>query len=303
MSNIIFSQIDVHKLYGGVVPEIASRNHLSKIDSVVSEALDSAGVTLGKITAVAVTAGPGLVGALLVGVSFGKALAYAAAKPLVGVHHIEGHISSVYLNSQIKPPFTCLVVSGGHSHLVYVSDYGKYEILRKTRDDAAGEAFDKTARALGLPYPGGVSIEKLAKDGDSEAIRFPIAMKNEADFSFSGLKSAVINYINNHADYKKEDIAASFQQAVVTALSEKAMSSCLSNNCHKLTLTGGVASNGALRKRMQETCGASGIEFYAPEPIFCTDNAAMIASCGYFNFINGKKAGLDLNAFPSGDLN
>jgi len=308
LSNIIYSQIDIHKVFGGVVPEIASRNHAAKIDAVVGEALSEANVKIEEIDAIAPTHGPGLVGALLVGLSFGKALSFAAEKPLVGVHHIEGHISSVYLNSQFAPPFMCLVVSGGHTHLVYVKDYCDYEILGRTRDDAAGEAFDKVARALGFPYPGGVSIERISKEGDAQAIRFPRAMSVDGnfDFSFSGLKSAVLNYINtckmNEVEYKPEDVAASFQASVVETLTSKAIAACALRGCKKLALAGGVASNGALRARMSDVCEQNGLEFYVPEPVFCTDNAAMIASCGYFSFLKGKTDALDLNAYPNLDL-
>ena len=268
-SNIISSQIELHKLYGGVVPEIASRKHVEKVNFVVREALKEAGETLDSIDAIAVTYGPGLVGALLVGVAEAKALAFAKKKPLVGVHHIEGHICANYIEDKtLEPPFLCLVVSGGHTHLVRVKDYGQYEILGRTRDDAAGEAFDKVARAIGLGYPGGPKIEQKAKEGDPHAIPFPVAKVNDSayDFSFSGLKSAVLNYING-AKMKGEtineaDIAASFQQAVIDALVGHAMHALDEFGGDKFAIAGGVASNGTLRAAMQEACERRGVRFY-----------------------------------------
>lgn len=305
LSNVISSQIDLHTLYGGVVPEIASRKHIEKIDQVIEQALMEANVTLDDITAIAVTYGPGLVGALLVGVAEAKAIAFAKKKPLVGVHHIEGHICANYIeNKELKPPFGCLVVSGGHTHLVVVEDYGKYRILGKTCDDAAGEAFDKVARAIGLGYPGGPKIDKVAKEGNAMAITFPRAKvgENLYDFSFSGLKSAVLNYLNScemkNEEYRVSDVAASFQKAVVDVLVDHAVHAAEEYNFDKLAIAGGVASNSALREAMQEACAKRAIAFYRPSPIYCTDNAAMIAVAGYYDYINGVRSGLDLNAVP-----
>lgn len=306
LSNVISSQIDLHTLYGGVVPEIASRKHMEQINQVVDEALKVASVTMEDITAVAVTYGPGLVGALLVGVSHAKALAYAAKKPFIGVHHIEGHISANYIeNAELVPPFGCLVVSGGHTHLVHVKDYGKYEVLGKTRDDAAGEAFDKVARAVGLGYPGGPKIDKLAKEGNPLAIEFPRAKINgsQYDFSFSGIKSAVLNYINQ-CEMKKEtinkaDLVASFQKAVVDVLVDHAIESVKEYGFDKLAIAGGVASNSALREAMRKACEDNNVTFYHPSPILCTDNAAMIGAAAYYEYLAGNTAPLDLNAVPS----
>ena len=306
LSNVISSQIDLHTLYGGVVPEIASRKHMEQINQVVDEALKEAAVSMEDITAVAVTYGPGLVGALLVGVSHAKALAYAAGKPLIGVHHIEGHISANYIeNKELKPPFGCLVVSGGHTHLVHVKDYGKYEVLGKTRDDAAGEAFDKVARAVGLGYPGGPKIDKLAKEGNPLAIEFPRAKitGSQYDFSFSGIKSAVLNYIN-HCEMKNEtinkaDLVASFQKAVVDVLVDHAIESVKEYGFDKLAIAGGVASNSALREAMRTACEKNNVTFYHPSPVLCTDNAAMIGAAAYYEYLAGNRAPLDLNAVPS----
>ena len=306
LSNIINSQIDIHTLYGGVVPEIASRKHIENINPVIRKALEDAGVTLDDIDAIGVTYGPGLVGALLVGVAEAKAIAFAKNKPLVGVHHIEGHISANYVeNKELEPPFVALVVSGGHTHLVKVNDYGEYEIVGRTRDDAAGEAFDKVARAIGLGYPGGPKIDKLAKEGNPDAIEFPRAHVDDApyDFSFSGIKSAVLNYINSANMQGKEinraDVAASFQKAVVDALVSRAVRLAKECGMDKLAIAGGVASNSALRAAVQEECTKNNIRFYSPSPILCTDNAAMIGAAGYYDFLNGKRAGLDLNAIPN----
>lgn len=305
-SNIIFSQIDLHKLYGGVVPEIASRKHIEKINQVIEEALETAGETLDTIDAICVTYGPGLVGALLVGVAEAKAIAYAKKKPLVGVHHIEGHICANYIEyPDLEPPFMCLVASGGHSHLVKVADYGVYEIVGRTRDDAAGEAFDKVARAIGLGYPGGPKIDKLSREGNPKAIKFPRAKVEGApnDFSFSGLKSAVLNYLNNcqmkGIAVNRADIAASFQEAVVDVLSEHAVNAALEYGMQKLAIAGGVASNQALRNMMKEKCEKNGLEFYYPSPVLCTDNAAMIGAAGYYEYKKGVRDGLDLNAVPN----
>lgn len=306
LSNVISSQIELHKLYGGVVPEIASRKHIEKINQVIEEALDTAAVTLDDIDAIGVTYGPGLVGALLVGVAEAKAIAYAKKLSLVGVHHIEGHISANYIeNKELEPPFICLVVSGGHTHLVCVKDYGEYEILGRTRDDAAGEAFDKVARAIGLGYPGGPKIDKLSKEGNANAIVFPKAHIEDApyDFSFSGVKSSVLNYINGckmkGEEFNQADIAASFQKAVTDVLVENAMKAVKEHGFTKLAIAGGVASNSTLRGAMKMACERNNIEFYYPSPIFCTDNAAMIGVAAYYEYMNGTRHGWDLNAVPN----
>ncbi len=305
-SNIISSQISLHTLYGGVVPEIASRKHIEKINQVIEEALKEAGMGLQDMDAIAVTYGPGLVGPLLVGVSAAKAISFASGVPLIGIHHIEGHISANYIdNKELEPPFICLVVSGGHSHLVVVKDYGEYEIIGRTRDDAAGEAFDKVARAIGLGYPGGPKIDKIAKEGNPNAIHFPRAKvdENAYDFSFSGLKSAVLNYMNS-CEMKGEevccaDVAASFQQAVVEVLVEHSMHAVKEYGFHKFAIAGGVASNSSLRTAMELRCKKDGILFYYPSPILCTDNAAMIGAAGYYEFMKGNRSGMDLNAVPN----
>ena len=306
LSNIISSQIELHKLYGGVVPEIASRKHIEKINQVIEEALEEAGMTLDEMDAIGVTYGPGLVGALLVGVAEAKAISYSKKLPLVGVHHIEGHISANYIeNLELEPPFICLVVSGGHTHLVVVNDYGKYEIIGRTRDDAAGEAFDKVARAIGLGYPGGPKIDKLSKEGNADAIKFPKAHVADApyDFSFSGLKSAVLNYLNGckmkNETIVEADVAASFQKAVTEVLVEHAMMAVKEYGYDKFAIAGGVASNSTLRSSMEEACRKNGVQFYHPSPIFCTDNAAMIGVAAYYEFIQGTRHGLDLNAVPN----
>ena len=305
-SNIISTQIPVHTLYGGVVPEIASRKHMERINQVIQKALDDANESLETIDAIAVTYGPGLVGALLVGVAEAKAIAYGAGKPLVGVHHIEGHISANYIeNKELEPPFLCLVVPGGHTHIVRVLDYGSYQILGRTVDDAAGEAFDKVARAIGLGYPGGPKIEKKALEGNAQAIDFPRAKVRDSayDFSFSGLKSAVLNYLNA-AKMKGEaineaDVAASFQAAVVDSLVDHAMNAVEEFHEDKIAIAGGVASNTAFREVMQEACDQKGVQFFHPSPILCTDNAAMIGAAGYYDFLKGKRDGWDLNAVPN----
>ncbi|MDY2593605.1 MAG: tRNA (adenosine(37)-N6)-threonylcarbamoyltransferase complex transferase subunit TsaD [Oliverpabstia sp.] len=306
LSNVISSQIELHKLYGGVVPEIASRKHIEKINQVIEEALDQAGVTLDDLDAIGVTYGPGLVGALLVGVAEAKAISYAKKLPLVGVHHIEGHVSANYIEHlDLEPPFMCLIVSGGHTHLVIVKDYGEFEILGRTRDDAAGEAFDKVARAIGLGYPGGPKIDKLSKEGNADAIVFPKAKLENGpyDFSFSGVKSAVLNHINRckmqGESICEADIAASFQKAVVDTLTEKAVKAAKEYKMDKLAIAGGVASNGSLRRAMQEACERQSIQFYYPSPIFCTDNAAMIGVAAYYEYQKGVRHGLDLNAVPN----
>ena len=306
LSNIISSQIDLHTLYGGVVPEIASRKHIERIDQVIGEALKTAGMALHDMDAIAVTYGPGLVGALLVGVSAAKAISFASGIPLVGVHHIEGHISANYIeNRELEPPFVCLVVSGGHSHLVKVTDYGEYEILGRTRDDAAGEAFDKVARAIGLGYPGGPKIDKVSKEGNPDAIPFPRARVADAvyDFSFSGLKSAVLNYLNS-CEMKgiavcQADVAASFQKAVVDVLTEHSLQALEECGMKKFAIAGGVASNSALRQRLEEECEKRGVVFYRPSPVLCTDNAAMIGAAAYYEYRKGVRHGYDLNAVPN----
>ena len=306
LSNVISSQIALHTLYGGVVPEIASRKHIEKINVVIEEALAEAHMTLDDIDAIGVTYGPGLVGALLVGVSEAKAIAYAKNLPLIGVHHIEGHISANYIeNKDLEPPFACLVVSGGHTHLVIVKDYGKYEIVGRTRDDAAGEAFDKVARAIGLGYPGGPKIDKVSKEGNPNAIAFPRAKVADSayDFSFSGLKSAVLNYLNGckmkNIPIVQADVAASFQKAVVDVLVEHAMHAVEEYGFEKFAIAGGVASNSALRSAMEEACKKRGVAFYHPSPFLCTDNAAMIGAAAYYEYLAGTRSGWDLNAVPN----
>ena len=306
LSNIISSQIAIHTLYGGVVPEIASRKHIEKINQVVEAALKEADVTLDDIDAIGVTYGPGLVGALLVGVAEAKAIAYAKKKPLVGVHHIEGHVSANYIeHPDLEPPFLCEIISGGHTHLVIVKDYGSFEILGRTRDDAAGEAFDKVARAIGLGYPGGPKIDKLAKEGNPHAIDFPRAHMEDApyDFSFSGVKSAVLNHLNKcrmtGEPIVEADIAASFQQAVVDVLVDNAIRAAKDYHMDRLAIAGGVASNGALRAAMEAACEKESIRFYCPSPIFCTDNAAMIGVAAYYEYQKGTRHGWDLNAVPN----
>lgn len=305
-SNVISSQIALHTVYGGVVPEIASRKHIEKINQVITQALFDAGMTLGEMDAIAVTYGPGLVGALLVGVAQAKAIAYAAKLPLIGVHHIEGHISANYIeNKQLEPPFLCLVVSGGHTHLVKVQDYGGYEILGRTRDDAAGEAFDKVARAIGLGYPGGPKIERAARAGNAQSISFPKPRIADApyDFSFSGLKSAVLNYLNGARMKGEEivqaDVAASFQQAVIEVLVQNAMRAVEEYGMDRFAIAGGVASNQTLRGAMEEACRKRGVSFYHPSPVLCTDNAAMIGAAAYYEYLAGRRDGLDLNAVPN----
>lgn len=306
LSNVISSQIELHTQFGGVVPEIASRKHIEKINQVITQALDDAGVTLADITAIGVTYGPGLVGALLVGVAEAKAIAFAAGKPLIGVHHIEGHVSANYIeHPDLKPPFLCLIVSGGHTHLVIVKDYGEFEIIGRTRDDAAGEAFDKVARAVGLGYPGGPKVDQAARQGNKHAIEFPRAKVEGApyDFSFSGLKSAVLNYINHAnmtgAPINVPDLAASFQNAVVEALVTRAVAAAKEYGYDRLAIAGGVASNSALREAMREACDKEGIQFYYPSPVYCTDNAAMIGVAAYYEYQKGVRHGWDLNAVPN----
>lgn len=306
LSNVISTQIALHTLYGGVVPEIASRKHIEKINQVIEAALEEAGTELRQMDAIAVTYGPGLVGALLVGVSAAKAISFATGIPLVGVHHIEGHINANYIeHKELEPPYVCLVVSGGHSHLVVVKDYGEYEIIGQTRDDAAGEAFDKVARAIGLGYPGGPKIDKVSREGNPDAIPFPRPKlaDNVYDFSFSGLKSAVLNYLNGCRMKGEEicqtDVAASFQKAVVEVLVEHSMHALREYGYDRFAIAGGVASNSALREAMAGACRDNNIRFYYPSPVYCTDNAAMIGVAGYYEFMRGIRSGLDLNAVPN----
>ena len=305
-SNVIYSQVPLHTLYGGVVPEIASRKHIEKINQVIRKALSDAGMTWEDITAIAVTYGPGLVGPLLVGVGAAKAISYAKNIPLVGVHHIEGHISANYIeNKDLEPPFMCLVASGGHSHIVKCTDYGKYEIIGRTRDDAAGEAFDKVARAIGLGYPGGPKVDKLAKEGNPDAIEFPKSHFADApyDFSFSGIKSAVLNYLNScdmkGIEVNKADVAASFQKAVIEVLTENAVKAAKDFGCERLALAGGVAANSSLREYMRSEAEKAGLKFYNPSLIFCTDNAAMIGVAGYYDYMRGIRDDYSLNAVPN----
>ena len=306
LSDAIASQADMHALYGGVVPEIASRKHVEAIAALTDKALADAGVTKRDIDAVAVTYAPGLIGAVLVGLSFAKSVAYALGVPLIPVHHIRGHIAANYLAfPELEPPFLCEIISGGHTHLVIVKDYGSFEILGRTRDDAAGEAFDKVARAIGLGYPGGPKIDKLAKEGNPHAIDFPRAHMEDApyDFSFSGVKSAVLNHLNKcrmtGEPIVEADIAASFQQAVVDVLVDNAIRAAKDYHMDRLAIAGGVASNGALRAAMEAACEKEGIRFYRPSPIFCTDNAAMIGVAAYYEYQKGTRHGWDLNAVPN----
>ncbi|MDR1642012.1 MAG: tRNA (adenosine(37)-N6)-threonylcarbamoyltransferase complex transferase subunit TsaD [Clostridiales bacterium] len=305
LSNIISSQIDTHRVYGGVVPEIASRKHIESISFVVGEAFRQAGIEKEDVGAIAATCGPGLAGALIVGLSYAKALSFGLKKPMIGVNHIEGHIAANYIEDPtLKPPFLCLVASGGHTHLLMAKSMTEYEVLGRTRDDAAGEAYDKTARALGLPYPGGPAIDALAPAGNPDAVPLPKAEVSGApwDFSFSGLKSATLNYINRcrmtSVPLVVADVAASFQKAVTEVLTEKAVGACVKLGADKLALAGGVASNTALRALMKKACEKRNIKLYMPRPLYCTDNAAMIASCGYFQLQQGKISTLDLNANP-----
>ncbi|KYO66846.1 tRNA (adenosine(37)-N6)-threonylcarbamoyltransferase complex transferase subunit TsaD [Thermovenabulum gondwanense] len=308
LSNIIFSQIEAHQKFGGVVPELASRAHLEKICYVVEEALKKANLSIKDIDVIAVTNRPGLIGALLVGVSYAKGLSYAAKKPLVGVNHIAGHIYANFLETNFSPPFLCLVVSGGHSHLFWVEDYGKFKILGKTIDDAAGEAFDKVARALGLGYPGGPAIQKAAESGNEDSITFPVAQikGSELDFSFSGLKTAVLNYLNQQKQkgikIKTEDVAASFQKAVVKALVENTRQAILQIKTDTLALAGGVAANKRLRQEFSKLSQELGIKVHFPPVEFCTDNAAMIACAGYYSFLDGKVSDFSLDAYAVSDF-
>ncbi len=305
LSNVISSQVDLHQQYGGVVPEIASRRHVELIMPVINQALEEAGLKAQDIDVIGVTYGPGLVGALLVGLSAAKGLAYALSKPLVGVHHIEGHIAANYLDHEtLAPPFICLVASGGHSHIVYVGDYDRFEIIGQTRDDAAGEAFDKVARAIGLGYPGGPLVDKAAQCGSCCAVNFPRVYFNDGslDFSFSGLKTAVLNYLNSLQQkgekYSVEDVSASFQQAVVDVLVKNTMLAARKKGVNNIAIAGGVAANSSLRRHMKLEAEKAGCNFFYPRPVLCTDNAAMIACAAYYEFNKGKKSDLYLNAVP-----
>ena len=306
LSNVISSQIDLHKKFGGVVPEVASRKHVENVNIVIQEALDVAGVELKAIDQIGVTYGPGLVGALLVGVSAAKAMAYALKVPLIGVNHIEGHISANYIEDKtLTPPFLCLIVSGGHSHLVFVEDYANYEVLGKTRDDAVGEAFDKVARAMGLGYPGGPLIDVLAQRGDPEAIRFPRSYleADSFDFSFSGIKSAVLNYLNGEKQkgnaISVENVAAGFQQAVTEVLVNKTIEGAKRKKTDTIVLAGGVAANSGLRRLLTAEGKKHGLRVKYPSLILCTDNAAMIGCAAYYDYLGGHTADLYLNAVPN----
>ena len=304
LSNVISSQVELHKKYGGVVPELASRHHVENISPVIQQALDEADVTFEHIDIIGTTYGPGLVGALLVGLSAAKGIAFALGKPLVGVHHIQGHIAANYLTSDwLEPPFVCLVVSGGHTEIVHVKSYHEFQVLGRTRDDAAGEAFDKIARAIGLGYPGGPLIDKLAKQGDKNAFSFPrVHFKDSLDFSFSGLKTAVLNQINRikmtGEQLKLENIAASFQNAVVEVLVKNTIQAARSLNIDKIAIAGGVAANSCLREQLELLTMQYGIKLSYPAPILCTDNAAMIGCAAYYNYLSGCISELDLNAVP-----
>lgn len=306
LSNTVYSQIDVHKKFGGVVPEVASRNHVEKISQVVDQALQEAGMTFDDLDMIGVTYGPGLVGALLVGVAYAKALAYSLELPLIPVNHIEGHVSANFIaHPELEPPFVCLIVSGGHTHLVYMEDYGEYEILGKTRDDAAGEAFDKVARTMGLGYPGGPKIDKLAKEGNPEAIPFPRTYleKDSLDFSFSGIKSAVLNYLNNMKQkgepVNNADVAASFQASVVEVLTNKAIMAAKLKGLNRIVIAGGVAANSNLREQLVAIAGKENIEVLYPPLDLCTDNAAMIGCATFYDYKKGIRGTMDLNAVPN----
>lgn len=299
LTNIINTQIEIHKQFGGVVPEIASRKHIENISDVTKEALKQSGLKFEDIDVVACTYGPGLVGALLVGVGYAKALSYALNKPLVGVNHIEGHIAANYITfPDLKPPFLCLVVSGGHTHLVYIEDYTKFEILGKTRDDAIGEAYDKVARVIGLEYPGGPKIDKLAKEG-SQNIKLPETYFDNLDFSFSGIKTAVLNLHHKDPEINKADLCASFEKATTDMLITNTRKAIKQYNINKIALAGGVSANSYIRSCFTNLGKELNIDVYYPELKLCTDNAAMIASAGYYDFMAGKRSDLTLNAVPN----
>ena len=299
LSNVINSQIKIHEKFGGVVPEIASRSHVEVISRVVKEALEEAKITFDDVDVVACTYGPGLVGALLVGVSYAKALSYAINKPLVGTNHIEGHIAANYItHPDLKPPSLCLVISGGHTHLVHIKNYKEFEILGKTRDDAIGEAFDKVARVIGLGYPGGPKVDKLAKEGENN-IKIPKTHFDNLDFSFSGIKTAIINMHHKNPDINKADLCASFEATVTEILIENTLKAAKKLNINKIALAGGVSANSYIREKFIELEKTNQMQIYYPKPILCTDNAAMIASAGYYNYINGKISNLELNAIPN----
>lgn len=306
ISSVVASQVEEHKLYGGVVPEIASRRHAEAIVPVVKNSLEQAELTLKEIDAIAVTYAPGLIGALLVGVNFAKGLSLSTGLPLVPTHHLRSHIASNYIsNPDLKPPFLCLVVSGGHSHIVMVEDYTKMRIIGKTRDDAAGEAFDKAARTMGMPYPGGIALDKVAEDGDPFAFKLPrpTVSGSQYDFSFSGLKTAVINLIHNSAqkgiELNKADVCASFRYAVVDCLKTNFLKAAEDLKVEKLVIAGGVSANRLLRSTLQDECNKRGLAFYMPEKSLCGDNAAMVGSQGYYEFLSGNIASTDLNAFAT----
>lgn len=306
ISSVVASQVEEHKLYGGVVPEIASRRHAEAIVPVVKSSLEQAGLTLKEIDALAVTYAPGLIGALLVGVNFAKGLSLSTGLPLVPTHHLRSHIASNYIsNPELKPPFLCLVVSGGHSHIVMVEDYTKMRIIGKTRDDAAGEAFDKAARTMGMPYPGGIALDKVAEEGNPLAFKLPrpTVSGSKYDFSFSGLKTAVINLIHNSAqkgiELNKADVCASFRYAVVDCLKTNFLKAAEDLKVDKLVIAGGVSANRLLRSTLDEECKKRGLAFYMPEKSLCGDNAAMVGSQGYYEFLSGNIAGTDLNAFAT----
>ena len=306
LSSVIASQVEEHRLYGGVVPEIASRRHAEAIVPVVTQALEQAGLTLDAIDALAVTYAPGLIGALLVGVNFAKGLALSTGKPLVPVHHLRSHIASNYIsNQELKPPFLCLVVSGGHSHIVLVEDYTKMKIIGRTRDDAAGEAFDKAARTMGMPYPGGIELDKVAETGNPHAFKLPRPVVHDApyDFSFSGLKTAVINLLHNAAqkgeELNKADVCASFRYAVVNCLTTNFVKAAEELQVQKLVIAGGVSANSLLRRTLREECQKRGRQLFMPEKSLCGDNAAMVGAQGYYEFQSGNIAGADLNAFAT----
>ncbi len=298
LSNVINSQIKIHEKYGGVVPEIASRNHIEAISGVTKQALEEAKITFKDIDIIACTCGPGLVGALLVGVSYAKALSYALNKPLIGTNHIEGHIAANYItHKNLTPPFLCLIVSGGHTHLVHIKNYNEFEILGKTRDDAIGEAFDKVARVIGLGYPGGPKVDKLAKGGVAN-IELPKPHMEGLDFSFSGIKTAIINLHHKNPDINKANLCASFEKDVTEILLENTIEAAKKLNINKIALAGGVSANSYIRQEFLKL-QAKGYEIYYPEMILCTDNAAMIASAGYYNFMAGKVSDMYLNAIPN----